>query len=634
MTMHQATILVVDDVEANRRYLIDLLRVSGYEAMPASGGAEALELIKTVSPDLVLLDILMPGMSGYEVCRRIREDPENAILPVIMVTSLEPTEERVKGLEAGADDFLTKPINRAELLARVRSLLRIKSLYDTVQAQAAELTTLNAGLEHRVQDQLGQLQRLSRLKRFFTPQLAELIVSGDMDDPLVTRRREVTVALVELRGFTALADTSEPEEVMGILRSYHREMGEAIESQSGTLEQLTANTMLVIFNDPVIVEDPAVRAVAMATDMQARFGAMMSDWQRRGHDVGLSIGIAHGYATIGAIGYEARLGYGVIGRVTNLAQRLCSEAGPGQILVSAPVYALVETHFCGEEQTQVNMQDFARAVGVYAITRRQEQGPHVSEKVWPLKIHTLGRFSLEVNGEPLKFSRKAQKRPLDLLKILVALGGEGVEIGTLAALMWPDALGDGAKVSFDSTLYRLRKLIGNPELLVLSEGRLSLDQARCWVDIWALNSVFERVEKLAPSPDAADPSHANGLVRELLRLYAGHFLDPDSQDAWTLSARDQLRARFVRAVTKLGDVLEKENGWEQVTDLYLRALELDNLAEPLYRRLMIAYRAQGEPAEAINIYRRCRDMLSIVLNTKPSPETEAIRTELDRQSDD
>ncbi|HEY2988745.1 MAG TPA: response regulator, partial [Candidatus Binatia bacterium] len=213
-----AKILVVDDTPKNVKLLADLLTVKGYAVVTATSGAEALKRVEAEKPDLVLLDVVMPEMSGYEVCRKIRENPEAGILPVVMVTALDPSEERIKGLDAGADDFLTKPINQAELLARVKSLLRIKDLYDTVQTQAAELRDWNKTLEGRVEEQVGQLERLGRLKRFFSPQLAELIVTGGADDPLKTHRREITVVFLDLRGFTAFAETSEPEEVMGVLR--------------------------------------------------------------------------------------------------------------------------------------------------------------------------------------------------------------------------------------------------------------------------------------------------------------------------------------------------------------------------------------------------------------------------------
>jgi class 3 adenylate cyclase/DNA-binding SARP family transcriptional activator len=469
------------------------------------------------------------------------------------------------------------------------------------------------------------LQRLAQLKRFFPPQLAERIVGGDLDDPLATHRREVTVAFLDLRGFNAVADISEPEEVMALLRSYHREMGASIESYGGTLEQLSGNAMMVVFNDPVIVEDPATRAVAMAMDMQQRFARLMGDWRKRGYEIALSIGIAHGYATIGAIGYEARVGYGVIGRVTNLGARLCAQAQPGQVLVTAAVLALVEDNVDAQEVPQVDFQGFVHPVAAYGILGLKRPARAAETPAWPLKIYALGQFALQVQGQALTFSRKAQKRPLDLLRMLIALGGARVETSALTGLLWPDAEGDAAKISFDSNLYRLRKLLGVEDLLTLSEGKLSLDRERCWVDVWAVEDLVARVEREVRAGDGGAATACSTLAKELLRLYGGHFLETESQEPWAIAGRDRLKAKFLRAVTVLGSGLEAGGQWEQAIALYSQALELDNLAEGLYRRLMVAYRERGEPAEALNVYRRCRHMLSVVLGAKPSAETEAIR---------
>ncbi len=620
--MSDELILVVDDTAANRKLLVDLLTTQGYATAIAINGEEALAKIAAIKPDLVLLDVMMPGISGYDVCKQIRANPENGILPVVMVTSLDPMQERIKGLQAGADDFLTKPINRPELLARVKSLLRIKAFNDTVQQQAAELAVLNTGLAQRVQEQVGQLERLGQLKRFFAPQLAERIVSGDLDDPLKTRRREVTVVFLVLRGFTAFADTSEPEEVMGLLRTYQGEMGKLIDAYQGTLEQFTPDTMMVIFNDPVIVEDPAIRAVRMALEMQQRFAELMTAWIKRGHDIALSIGIAHGYATIGTIGYETRIGYGVIGRVTNLAARLCSVAQRGQILVSVAVFELVESVIETEDMGQVDLKGFARPVVAYRVLRAKSAPPKIGTPSLPLKIYALGQFALLHDGKPVSLSRKVQKRPLDLLKLLVACGGHAIEASALMELLWPDADGDAAQASFDSTLYRLRKLIAIDGVITLAEGKLSLDHTKCWLDLWEFEDLLDRIER------DADSKESESFAKELLRLYVGHFLEKESQESWAISARDKIKAKFVRAVTHIGAQLEQGQQWPSAIALYSRALELDNLAEGLYRRLMICHHENGEPAEGLNVYRRCRDMLSIVLGVKPSPETEAIRNTL------
>jgi adenylate cyclase len=625
--MSQPRVLVVDDQAPNRKLLADLLSTQGYAIDLAESGEAALVRIRTDAPDLVLLDVVMPGLNGYEVCRQLRAEAATSVLPIVMVTALDPAEERIKGLQAGADDFLTKPINTPELLARVRSLLRIKSFHDTVQQQAAELAVLNADLEKRVAEQLAELQRLAQLKRFFPPHVAERIAAGDVDDPLATHRREVTVVILDLRGFTAFADTSEPEEVLSLLRRYHQEMGRLIQAHGGTLEQFSTRSMLVVFNDPLVVQDPALRAVRMALAMRERFAELVAPWRRRGHEITLGIGIDSGYATIGAIGDDARTAYGVIGRATNLAEQLSMQAREQEVLISATVYEQVEALLEATPAAHVQLTGFAHPTPALAVAGLRPAVGAPAAPAVPLEIYTLGQFTLVRDGQPITFSRKVQKRPLDLLKVLIAHGGARAGIAPLIEALWPDAEGDAAKVSFDSNLHRLRKLIDIDDVLRLSEGRLSLDDKRCWVDVWAFEGLVGRIEQTsrAPSPDSGTLGE---LARELLRLYAGHFLDQEGQESWALAARDRVKAKFLRAVTVLGAGLEQGSEWRHAAALYSRALELDNLAEGLYRRLMICYRELGEVAEALQVYRRCRDMLSIVLGTTPSPETEAVRATL------
>ena len=357
-----AKILIVDDTPHNVKLLADLLAVKGYAVLTASSGAQALEKVETEAPDLVLLDVVMPAMSGYEVCRKIRGNPATAVLPVVMVTALDPAQERVKGIEAGADDFLSKPINQQELLARVRSLLRIKELHD-------ELAEWNRTLEQRVATQVAQLERLDRLKRFFSPQLAELIVSGDAEDPLKSHRREVTVVFLDLRGFTSFAETAEPEEVMGVLREYHAEMGRLILEHEGTLERFTGDGMMIFFNDPVPLPDAPERAVRMAVAMRQRVDELLARWKKRGYDLDFGVGIAQGYATIGAIGFEGRLDYGAIGTVTNLAARLCGEAQPRQILISQRVYGGVEDSVEVEDLGGLTLKGFSKPVPAFNVLR-------------------------------------------------------------------------------------------------------------------------------------------------------------------------------------------------------------------------------------------------------------------------
>ena len=235
-------------------------------------------------------------------------------------------------------------------------------LFHETREQGQALAALNATLEERVAAQVTQLERLGRLKRFFSPQLAELIVAGGTEDPLRTHRRDVAVAFLDLRGFTAFAETAEPEEVMGVLREYHAEMGRLILAHEGTLERFTGDGMMIFFNDPVPVPNPGERAVRMALAMRERVVEMIAGWRRRGYELDLGIGIAQGYATIGAIGFEGRWDYGAIGTVTNLAARLCGEAKPGQILISRRLLATVDELIQAELVGDLTLKGFLKPV--------------------------------------------------------------------------------------------------------------------------------------------------------------------------------------------------------------------------------------------------------------------------------
>ena len=367
-------LLLVDDNPMNLDILQTRLSVHGYDILTAVDGEEALAVAREKLPDLILLDIMMPKLDGIEVCKRLKADPALPFMPIIMVTAKADSKDIVAGLEAGGDEYLTKPLDQAALVARVKSMLRSKALHDTVQeqaarleAQAAELAQWNRTLEKRVEEQVAELDRVGRLKRFFSPQLAELIVSGGAEDPLRSHRREVTVVFLDLRGFTAFAETSEPEEVMGVLREYHAATGKLILEHEGTLERFTGDGMMIFFNDPVPVPNPAERAIRMALAIRDRVGEMTIKWQKQGYDLHLGIGIAQGYATIGAIGFEGRWDYGAIGTVTNLSARLCGEARGGQILVNQRAYAGIEAIVDAEAIEPLVLKGFQRPVPTFTV---------------------------------------------------------------------------------------------------------------------------------------------------------------------------------------------------------------------------------------------------------------------------
>jgi len=362
-----ALVLVVDDQPANVRLLQQVLTMSGYDVITAGTGPEALVKTARDKPDIILLDVVMPTMSGYEVCAAIRSDPATALLPIVMVTALDPLEERVKGIEAGADDFLPKPINQAELLARVKSLLRIRELHKQVEAQARQLADWNSKLEERVSEQLSQLERLARLKRFLSPKVAELIVAGEMDDPLATRRREVTIMFVDMRGFTAFSEIAAPEDVLGVLREYHAEVGRLVNLHEGTIEHFSGDGVMLIFNDPNQLPDPALSAVRMAVDLREAVARLAQGWQKLGYSINCGIGIAQGFATIGTIGFPGRQDYGVIGAVNNLAARLCGEAAAGQILISQRVWGRVEGRVDAEAVGELKLKGLHAPVLAFRV---------------------------------------------------------------------------------------------------------------------------------------------------------------------------------------------------------------------------------------------------------------------------
>jgi adenylate cyclase len=335
-------ILVVDDNEANLDIARMRLESQGYEVVTALDGEEALARVRETAPDLLLLDIMMPKLDGIEVTRRLKGDPSLPFIPIILVTAKADAKDVVAGLDAGGDDYLTKPFDHASLMARVRSMLRIKALHDTVEAQRGELAALNEGLAARVAAQVSEIGRINRLRRFLAPQLAELIVSSGDERILESHRRDIVALFCDMRGFTAFAETAEPEEVMAVLREYHAALGPLIHRHEGTLTRFSGDGLMVFFNDPLPCSDPAARAVRLAVEMRDAVTALAAEWRRRGHQIGFGVGIAQGFATLGQIGFEGHVDYTGIGTVINLAARLCDAARDRQILISQRVTAAVE----------------------------------------------------------------------------------------------------------------------------------------------------------------------------------------------------------------------------------------------------------------------------------------------------
>jgi len=362
-------ILIADDNADNREILATQLATQDYELLQAADGEEAVVAARNQLPDLILLDILMPKLNGLEVCRRLKGDASLPFMPIILITVKSDTKDVIVGLEAGAVEYLTKPIDQMAVVARVQSVLRIKKLHDQVLAQAAELASWSRTLEQRVAQQLSEIERISRLKQFLPPQVAELIISSGDDRLLKSHRAAITVVSCDLRGFTAFAEFAEPEELMILLRDYHTTLGAVIHQFEGTVERFAGDGLLVLFNDPLPCPDPSVRAVQMAVRMRDEIAELDAKWREHGHELGFGIGIAHGYATLGCIGFEGRFQYSVTGTVANLACRLCDAAQNGQILVDAKVHTAVETLAEDEPAGELVLKGFHQPVRAFNVRK-------------------------------------------------------------------------------------------------------------------------------------------------------------------------------------------------------------------------------------------------------------------------
>ena len=352
--MSDPVALVVDDSAVNRMLLTRHLATMGITAREASDGRSALEALRQSSADVavVLLDVMMPEMDGYETLATIKSDESLRQLPVIMISGIDELQSVARCIELGAADYLPKPFDPVILAARVRASLVDKRLRDMEAAHAAAQAELLRTIE----------RQKTELSRFLSPQVAALVSSPEGEQLLAGHRRQATAVFCDLRGFTAFSDSAEPEEVLGVLREYHAAMGELIVEHGGTLEHFAGDGMMVFFNDPVLQEDHVERAVRMAIAMRERFAGLAADWSRLGFELGLGIGIATGYATLGRIGFEGRYDYGMVGTAVIVASRLSSAAEGGQILLNPRAHAAVEAIVFVEPVGGLQLKGFARPI--------------------------------------------------------------------------------------------------------------------------------------------------------------------------------------------------------------------------------------------------------------------------------
>ena len=368
------TILVVDDDDANRDLLDRRLKRLGYGVRTASDGRQGLAVLREEGADLVLLDLMMPELNGYDVLEACRADERLRDIPIIMISARDQIDDVVECISLGAEDFLAKPVDPVLLDARVGACLEKKwlreqerALLETVRDQAATLADWNAGLEVRVQDQVAEIARLARLRRFLSPQVADVIVSIGDDRVLDWHRSNIAVLFCDLRGFTAFAESVEPEEVMDLIGEFHAAIGSLVHESNATVGFFAGDGLMVFFNDPLPCPDPAARAVRLAVSMRDRMVHLSAAWRRRGNVIGFGIGVTFGDATLGEIGFKGRSDYGVIGSVVNLAARLCDHATTGQILLSAQALRAVDDIVEVEAVGAVTLKGFYAPVAAFNV---------------------------------------------------------------------------------------------------------------------------------------------------------------------------------------------------------------------------------------------------------------------------
>ena len=355
-------ILIVDDDPFNLDLLEQELTEHDYAIERANDGEEALKKVESFLPDVILLDYMMPKMNGIEAVKRLKQDERYKGIPVILLTAKGSQEDKARGLDAGADDYVVKPFDSVELLARVRSMARLKEMHDSLEEW-------NRTLKEKIRQQLEEIERMARLKRYLSPQIAENILKSEDDNLFKSHRREITVVFLDLRGFTAFSDSAEPEEVMELLRSYHTEMGKLIFKYEGTLERFAGDGIMVFFNDPIPREDHTERAARMALEMRERVHELRAGWLKKGYDLDLGVGLTAAYATLGNIGFEGRIDYGAVGNVTNLTSRLCEDAKGGQILTNQRTLSKIENFVEADPLGELHLKGLTRPVAAFNIMK-------------------------------------------------------------------------------------------------------------------------------------------------------------------------------------------------------------------------------------------------------------------------
>ena len=623
--MSPASILVVDDNAANIRLLEAVLSAHGYEVRAAENGPTALEMIAADAPDLIVLDVQMPGMNGHEVCRRIREDATSAMLPVIVVTA-SGNEEKLAALDAGADDFVTRPFDQAELLARVRSLLRIKTYQDTISGQAAELTAWNRALEDQVAEQVGEVERLQRLRRFLSEHVADAVLRSD-EALLEPHRREIAVVHCQLRGFAAFAAESEPEAVLRVLQDFHRLVGQVVATHGATLGLFAADRVLMFVGDPVPAADPVRSAVTASIDLRESVIGLV-DEMNEPRDLALTCGLSFGYATLGVIGYEGRLDYSAIGPVVDLAGMICDASAPGEIRCGPNVATKTKEYAVVEDRGVVDLAEHLPATGTWSILGLRGEAP-ISEDAPELDVRLLGPLELRYRGVDVPISAARVRR---LLGLLLLNRGRVVSIDRLVDEVWDNDPPDSALAALRVHVSRLRKMLaaaGLENLLVTRPTGYLLDLPDGSVDA----DRFERAVTTARGIlEAGDARRAAGMFRSALSMWRGSALAGIATSTYVAGEAARLEEARINA---LEDCLTAEISSGGARDVLgdLEALTVEHpLRERLWSLRMLALYRSGRQADALECYQVLRRQLDDELGLEPSAEVARLHQDMLAQS--
>lgn len=600
-------ILCVDDTPANLRLLTAVLTPQGYDVVTAENGTEALQKVDG-DTDLVLLDVTMPGMNGYEVCRRIREDPATSRVPIVMITAT-GEEQKVLALDAGAEDFIRRPFELPELLARVRSLLRIKASTDTIEGQAAELRAWSQTLEERVEEQVAELGRLRTLERFLPAPLAEALLAESGERVLEPHRAEVAIVSLALHGFGEAAMRGEPEDVVGLLAAFHRHLGPQVEANRATASGSTGDRVSLIVGDPLASDDPADGAVRLALAMAEAMAPELEPWRQRGHRIELAAGISVGHATLGLLGHQGRHDYFAIGPVTVIAHHLC-EYGGGGIRCDGRTRAILGDRISGRTTGSLDLPGMP-PTEVFEIRSRRADDPVAGSR---LRIGILGPIEVHVDGRETAVSSARERA---LLAALAACAGQVVSVDALADGLWEGSPPDSAAAAIRVYVSRLRKTLqvaGIDDILetrppgyrlLAGDGVLDTDRFRAAVD-----------EAVAARP--TDPARAIERYRHALSLWRGRALPEvaDSPFARPIAAQlDESRL----AVTEACITLELEVGHLQTAVTELEGLVSEQPLRERFRALaMIGLAGLGRPADAIRVHDDYAKALFEEIGTAPS----------------